>query len=172
VATLDGIVTDAATGATLSGVVVTVSDGAYFGHSARTNGDGYYSLTGVAGRLPLIFGLYGYLQTVRTVTLNRDTRVDVAMLRPFSRNGFGPALFNLPASVRHLRIQTSVGDACETFIARLNGEVLVNVMIGGRCGVGHPLSHSDVYQTTGGALQIEAASFVQWSVQQTDIDEG
>lgn len=172
VATIAGFVTDAATGAALSDVHITASQG-NIAPVTKANRDGYYSFSGFMGRVHLYFHLNGYLRSVRTVTLDSDARVDVVMVPAFFQNGFGSAVLDLPVSLRYLRIQASVGDGCERFVVRRNDAVLVDVKIGSHCPLIHPRALTEVYyvyRKTGGALQIEAAPFVQWSVQQMDLD--
>ena len=73
--TLNGTITDAATGETLIGVTVRAGNGT----GAVSNEYGFYSLTLPEGTHTLSFACLGYLTVVRELSVSRNQQLDMAL---------------------------------------------------------------------------------------------
>lgn len=76
-----GVVRDAASSAPLGGVTVRVTAGVGANQTGTTDGNGYYSIPGVAGSITLSFSASGYDTASRTTTVSADTRFDTTVSR-------------------------------------------------------------------------------------------
>jgi outer membrane lipoprotein SlyB len=165
-ATVAGVVTDANTRAAIGGMSVTVFGGTYGGRTTTTDGNGYYSIAGVAGTLTLSFAKPGYMLTTRTVTVNGDTRFDTAIAPvppPFSRSGVGNTVFDMPTSVSRVRITGFYESCSSNFIIRIGGRLVVNELLG-RCW--DSTRYDGTHLTSGGVVEITNSSGVQWTFTQ------
>src|SRR5258708_5782470 len=80
--TVTGVVTDGTSGGILPNILVQVTDGANAGQSARTDGHGTYSLSGVTpGTFTLSLSAVSYDTLKRQITVAADTRVDFVLQR-------------------------------------------------------------------------------------------
>jgi hypothetical protein len=79
---LNGIVTDAVSGAPLSDIVVTITDGANAGKSATTAGGGGYNIGSVLpGLFQMSAAAISYQTTTAAVTVSADTTVNFTLPR-------------------------------------------------------------------------------------------
>jgi hypothetical protein len=74
--TVAGVVTDHNTRVPVPNILVAVDGGPYTGRSSVTDGNGYYSISGVQGSVVLRSSGTGYITSSRGVTVNGDTRLD------------------------------------------------------------------------------------------------
>lgn len=79
--TVVGVVRDATGNAPLSGVTVRISAGVGLNQTGTTDGNGYYSIPGVAGTITLSFSRSGYDSVSRQTAVTGDTRFDTTLTR-------------------------------------------------------------------------------------------
>lgn len=80
--TVFGVVRYGPTGMPIAGATVVVADGAHDGRTVTTDGNGYYSLAEVSGRMRVWFFALGMTGTSVDIAPRQDTRLDVDMLPP------------------------------------------------------------------------------------------
>jgi large repetitive protein len=125
--TLIGTVYADASGRTIQDVRVAVVDGVNAGRATMTNGAGAYTLTDLLpGTMTLLFTSSGYLDLRRTETIQRDTTLDVRLVR-------GPE----PGVVLSGRVTTMWGEVL--------GDVGVEAVHDGRVFGGGTTDRSGVY---------------------------
>lgn len=164
-ATVVGVLTDVNTRAAVGGATVIVSGGTYNGRSSGTDGNGFFSIPGVAGTFTLLAQRAGYNQGSRSVTMNGDTRADMTIVPFFVRSGVGDNVFDLPSYVSRVRIQATYPGSCQNFIVRIAGRSAVNVILG-TCSVADARAHDGTYVTSGGVVEILSSTGVQWTFTQ------
>jgi hypothetical protein len=76
-----GIVRDEVDGAPIAGAEVRIQTGHYVGLVTTTDGNGYYSIGGIAGDVGLIAHKAGYTSFGHFVTMLSDTRLDMTLRR-------------------------------------------------------------------------------------------
>jgi carboxypeptidase family protein len=76
--TVSGVVTDSTNGKPLTTATVSVAN---TGHQASTDGNGYYSIPGLAGAIGLHAVAAGYNGTDKNLSLQGDTRADFVLAR-------------------------------------------------------------------------------------------
>ena len=78
----------------------------------------------------------------------------------FTRSGTGANVFDMPTTVRWVRITADYGGFCENFFVHIVGRSVVNETLG-TCSSG---SHFEgTYATTGGTAEVTGSTGVAWT---------
>jgi hypothetical protein len=83
----------------------------------------------------------------------------------FSRTGTGNDAFDIPSSVKRLKVHGIYSGIAQNFIVWCNTQLLVNEILGSR-GIGVTYDGTHQLQSTGCAMRIEQSTGVVWSVAQ------
>jgi hypothetical protein len=162
--TLNGTVTST-TGGPVSGALVRVVDGANAGKSTTTTSGGAYSLAGlaVAGQT-VNASATNYVATSKGVSTTSNQTLDfqLAPTPIFTQSGVGDNVFSIPSTVSKVRIQGTPSTACQNFVVKINGSLVVNVILG-TCSVADTKTHDGTYLISGGTVQITISSGVSWN---------
>ncbi len=161
--TLSGTVTDQA-GTPLGGANVVVQDGPNSGKSAGTNGSGSYTLSGLsAGGFTVKASKQYYSPDAHGVTLaaNGTQHFTLAYIPPWSHSGTGDTVFDMPQAVRgiRVRIQASYTKQSSNFIVYVNGDLIVNELLG---TFWRATSFDGTYLVAGGVVETTDSSGVKW----------
>lgn len=166
--TVAGVVRDATTGAGVSGVAVRIAEGTGARQTTTTDGNGYYSIPGVAGSIIVSGTRAGYDPFDRsTVVSGGDARFDIAMNRtapPWSRSGVGNTVFDMPSTVRRVRIIGTYTARGSNFVVWVGGRLIVNEIIGTAYTGG--TRYEGLHSVTGGQVDITNSRDVVWSITQ------
>ncbi len=160
--TLTGTVTDQ-NGAPLGAAAVDVRDGPNAGKVGMTDDNGRYSMASLqAGGFTVRATKQYYEQDAHGVTLTANTTQDFRLryLPPFSHSGTGDNVFDLPRAVSRVRIQGDYRKNSANFIVYIDGDLVVNELLGTFWSTTH---FDGTYLTGGGTVQIEKSSGVAWS---------
>jgi hypothetical protein len=81
----------------------------------------------------------------------------------FTRSGSGANVFDMPTSVRRVRIFGDYGGSCENFVVKIAGRLVVNEILGS-CSVATSGRHFDgTYATSGGLVAVTQSTGVSWT---------
>lgn len=162
--TVAGVLTDANTGRPVVGGTVTATNTNTTNARSGTDGNGYYSIPGVAtGSTSLRLEAPNYITRSETITVGGDMRHDTRITPFFRRTGSGDTVFDLPTSVSRVRIVADYPGNSSNFVVYIAGRLIVNELI----GRGWSSTHFEgTYLTTGGTVEIRLSSGVSWEFQQ------
>jgi hypothetical protein len=84
----------------------------------------------------------------------------------WSKAGVGVTVFDMPLTVRRVKITGAYADRCQNFIVHIAGRSVVSEILG-TCDVATSGSHFEgTVLTTGGVTEILNASGVEWSFEE------
>jgi len=161
--TLTGTVTNASTGAGIGGATVTVVDGANAGKAASTDGAGSFSLTNLQPGGFTVRARAQYYEDNAvgvTVTSNTSTSLALRPIPPFTKSGTGDVVFDMPTTVRRVRIQGRYTAFAQNFIVYIANDLTVNELLGTAFG---KTSFDGTYTTFGGVTEIRSSFGVRWT---------
>jgi hypothetical protein len=161
--TLSGRVTSSAGGGGIGSATVRIADGPNAGRSATTAADGSYALTGLAlSGFSVSASALNYTNDARSVTLTSSQTVNFVLTPTpvFARSGVGDTVFDMPTTVRRVRITGAYSGRSSNFIVHIGGAHIVNELLGTTWG---PTTFDGTYTTTGGVVEILSSSGVAWS---------
>lgn len=162
--TVAGVVTDADTNRPVGGATVTIT-----GVSTTTDGNGYYSISGIAaGNATMTVTAAGYNNSTEGITVqNVDTRIDRRIAPLWTRSGVGDQVFDMPTFVQRVRVQAVPGTSCQNFIVRIGGRPSIINVILGTCSVADARTLDSTYLTGGGGtVSITSSTGVAWTFTQ------
>ena len=160
--TVAGVVTDATSRAPLGGVTVRIDAGIGLNNTSTTDGNGYYSIPGVAGSITVSFRRPEYDSFARPTVVNGDTRFDVTMTRtapPWSISGAGNTVFTMPSNFSRVRIQGEWNRTqTSNFIVRIGGRTVVNEILR------DSITYDGIHLTNGGGTtEITNSGQIRWT---------
>lgn len=152
-----GVVADANTSRGIVDVTVSAANGP----TTRTDGNGYYHLAPVpGGTVTLSYSASGYNAQTSTVSVTTDTRRDVKLVPFWRASGVGDTVFDMPTSVRRVRIKGYYPSRSSNFVVRIAGRLVVNELLGTAWPGGQ--RYEGLFTTTGGLVEITISRDVQW----------
>ncbi len=152
-----GVVSDANTNRPVADVTVSAANGP----STRTDGNGYYHLAPVpGGSVTLSYSASGYNGQTNAVSVNADTRRDVRLVPYWRASGVGDTVFDMPTSVRRVRIKGYYPSRSSNFVVKIAGRLVVNELLGTAWPGGQ--RYEGLFTTTGGLVEITISRDVQW----------
>ena len=80
----------------------------------------------------------------------------------FSQSGSGADVFNMPPTVERVRITGTYTGSCENFIVKIDGDLLVNEILG-TCSIASGTTYSGTHLTSGGVVQIQSSTGISWT---------
>lgn len=159
---LSGVVT-AQGGARLAGATVRFMDGANAGLSTSTNGSGEYRFDGIRpGNTNLAASAPDYEEARAGVNVNNNTlNFTLRTLVPWTRAGFGNAVFDMPTYFARVRIRgVWNGSSTSNFIVRIGGRGVVNEILREMPG----RTYEGVHLTNGGGVvEITSSGNIAWT---------
>ncbi len=82
----------------------------------------------------------------------------------FTKSGSGANVFDLPTTIKRIRIFGDYSGRCENFIVHIAGRSVVNEILGS-CSVATSASHFDgTFVTTGGVVEVTNSSGISWTL--------
>jgi hypothetical protein len=159
---LTGVVT-AQSGVALNGATVLIGDGVNEGRTTTTDGNGFYSFTGLKpGNDNIGASASGYFQAVKGINVGSVASLNFVLqtVAPFTMIGTGNNVFNLPAYITKVQIIGSYVGNSSNFIVTIGGHLVVNDLLGTAWGL---TLDDGTYVTTGGQVQITNSAGVSWS---------
>ncbi len=100
-------------------------------------------------------------QTSGTNTLNvSGTGINNTPL--YTHSGSGANVFDLPTSVKRVRIFGDYGGSCENFIINIAGRLIVNEILGS-CSVASGRHFDGTFLSTGGVVEVTHSIGISWT---------
>lgn len=164
---LTGTVT-ASTGGTIAGANLMIGDGPNAGRDASTNNSGQYQFTGLTpGNANVGVSAPGYVDTVRGVALTGTHTLNIVLAPvpspPFVATGAGNTVFDMPRTVRRVRVRgTWNGVSNSNFIVRIGGTLVVNEILREMAD----RTYDGIHATMGGQVEITNSSGISWSFEE------
>ncbi|HWI16642.1 MAG TPA: carboxypeptidase regulatory-like domain-containing protein [Vicinamibacterales bacterium] len=155
-----GVVTNADTGRPVGGATVTIG-----GRSATTDGNGYYSISGVtSGSATMTVTASGFNNSTEGVTVQTiDTRIDRRLAPLWVRSGTGNTVFDMPSYVSRVRIQgTWAQRDTSNFIVYVSGRLVVNEIL--RTSITYDGTH--IVPSGNRVVEITSSSAISWTFTQ------
>lgn len=81
----------------------------------------------------------------------------------FTKSGTGDSVFDMPTTVKRVRIQGTPTTSCQNFIVHIGSGVSVVNVILGTCSVADARTLDGTYLTTGGVVSITSSTGIQWT---------
>lgn len=156
-------------GQAISGATVTINDGPNAGKSAVTDGNGRYTISGLAfAGMSGTASAPGYASLSRGIALTQgvtETTINWALFPEtlWSFSATGNTVFDIPSYVTRVRIVGTPRTNCENFVVWISGRLVVNVIIG-RCSVADVPTYEGTHLITPGVAETRISQGVTWSI--------
>lgn len=157
-------------GGGVAGATIEILDGQFAGQTFTVGADGTTTLTGAQGNMNLearsagcasVRGGVGPPATsgaTQSVTFTLQTPGG----SPWTRSGSGDNVLDMPRCVDRVRIQGSFGGSCQNFVVEVDGDLLVNEILG-TCSVAIGPNFEGTFATTGGQAEVRISAGVSWT---------
>lgn len=163
---ITGLVTVGTSSVVIPNAVVSFQDGVNAGKSATSDGSGRYTIGNLSlGGFTAAIAAPGYIGTSRGITLTATAQTVNWALLPstlFAKAGVGDTVFDMPTYISRIRITATPGTACQNFVVKIAGRLIVNVILG-TCSVADARTHDGTYAVSGGVTEVQISTSVSWA---------
>lgn len=148
---------------------VLIVDGQSAGQTFTTDGNGRITLTGAQGNMnveassPGCASARGGVGPPATSGATQPLTITIQTPQVWTRSRTGDTVLNMPRCIERVRINASFGGRCQNFVVRIDGDLIVNEILG-TCSVASAPTFTGTFLTSGGTVATTISTGIAWTL--------